>query len=82
MAGKPTDHEVEQFVYRSLASFGPELSKVTRSATLEDLDIDSLDLVELGQMVEEEYGVRFKAEDFKDVEDVGGAVDVIASRLT
>ena len=43
------------------------------SATFEELDIDSLDLVELAQVVEEEYGVVLKGEDMKDLKTVGDA---------
>ena len=49
-------------------------------ATFEELDIDSLDLVELAQIVEDEYGVVLKGEDMKELKTVGDAVDLITER--
>jgi acyl carrier protein len=76
-----TAAEVQEFVFEALVSFGPEPDEVTRDATLEALDIDSLDLTELGQLVEEKYGIRLKPEDFEDVKTVGEAVDIIATKV-
>jgi acyl carrier protein len=73
--------EVQEFVFEALVSFGPEPDEVSRDATLEALDIDSLDLTELGQLVEEKYGIRLKPEDFEDVKTVGEAVDIIATKV-
>jgi acyl carrier protein len=75
-----TTEQVESRVTETLASFGPDQSQITRSATFEELDIDSLDLVELAQVVEEEYGVVLKGEDMKDLKTVGDAVDLIVER--
>jgi acyl carrier protein len=47
---------------------------------VETLDIDSLDLVELAQVVEDEYGVVLKGEDMKDLKTVGDSIDLIVSR--
>ena len=43
--------------------------EITRDATFEALDVDSLDLVELAQIVEEEYGVELEGEDIEGHED-------------
>jgi acyl carrier protein len=75
-----TTEQVETRVIETLASFGPDQSQITRGATFEELDIDSLDLVELAQVVEEEYGVVLKGEDMKELKTVGDAVDVIVAR--
>jgi acyl carrier protein len=77
-----TTEQVESRVIETLASFGPDVSQITRSATFEELDIDSLDLVELAQVVEEEYGVVLKGEDMKELKTVGDAVDMITSRAS
>ncbi len=55
-------------------------SQITREATFEELDIDSLDLVELAQIVEDEYGVVLKGEDMKELKTVGDAIDLIVQR--
>ena len=75
-----TTQQVETRVIEALASFGPDESQITREATFEELDIDSLDLVELAQIVEDEYGVVLKGEDMKDLKTVGDVVDLIAER--
>jgi acyl carrier protein len=75
-----TSEQVEGRVVETLASFGPEASQITRDATFEELDIDSLDLVELAQVVEDEYGVILKGEDMKQLKTVGDAIDMIVER--
>jgi acyl carrier protein len=77
-----TTEQVEARVVETLASFGPDASDITRDATFEALEIDSLDLVELAQVVEDEYGVVLKGEDMKGLKTVGDAVDLIVSRAT
>lgn len=75
-----SSQQVEGRVVEALASFGPEPEKITRQATFEELDIDSLDLVELAQIVEDEYGVTLKGEDMKELKTVGDAIDLIVTR--
>ena len=75
-----TTEQVQSRVVETLASFGPDQSQITREATFEELDIDSLDLVELAQVVEDEYGVILKGEDMKELSSVGDAVDLIVQR--
>jgi acyl carrier protein len=75
-----TAEQVEGRVVETLASFGPDQSLITREATFEELDIDSLDLVELAQVVEDEYGVVLKGDDMKELKTVGDAIDLIVSR--
>jgi acyl carrier protein len=75
-----TTEQVQERVSEALASFGPDPSQITREATFEELDIDSLDLVELAQIVEDEYGVVLKGEDMKELKTVGDAVDLIVER--
>jgi acyl carrier protein len=75
-----TTEQVESRVAETLASFGPDADQITRESTFEELDIDSLDLVELAQIVEDEYGVVLKGEDMKELRTVGDAIDLIVSR--
>ena len=70
-----TTEQVESRVIETLASFGPDVSQITREATF-----DSLDLVELAQVVEDDYGVILKGEDMKELKTVGQAIDLIVSR--
>ena len=75
-----TIEQVETRVVEALASFGPDASQITREATFEELDVDSLDLFELAQIVEDEYGVVLKGEDMKELKTVGDAIDLIVAR--
>jgi acyl carrier protein len=77
-----TPDQIQTRVVEALASFGPDASQITREATFEELDIDSLDLVELAQIVEDEYGVVLKGEDMKELKTVGDAIDLIAQRAS
>ena len=58
----------------------PKPADITREATLESLDIDSLDLAELSQIAEEKYGVALKSSDAERLKTVGNCVDLIVER--
>jgi acyl carrier protein len=77
-----TTEQVQARVVEALASFGPDASQIAREATFEQLDIDSLDLVELAQIVEDEYGVVLKGEDMKELKTVGDAIDLIVAKAS
>jgi acyl carrier protein len=80
MAATATREEVEGRVFEALEEFGAEPGAINPDATFESLDIDSLDLVELAQIVEDEYGVQLKGEDMEGLKTVGQAVDLVAER--
>jgi acyl carrier protein len=73
--------DVQTVITDALVKFGAEPEWVTREATFEELDIDSLDLVELSQIVEEQFGVTLKSSDVGALKTVGDAVDLVTSRL-
>jgi acyl carrier protein len=75
-----TKDAIQTRVYAALEEFGADADEITNDATFEALDVDSLDLVELGQIVQEEYGVEIKGEDMPKMKTVGDAVDLIAER--
>ena len=57
-------------------------SKVVPEAKFgDDLDADSLDLVELVMSLEEEFGVEVPEEDLEGIETVGQAYDLIVGKL-
>lgn len=76
-----TRQEIEQRVFQALQEFGAEADQINLDAEFEALDVDSLDLVELAQIVEEEYGVQLKGEDMEGVKTVRQAVDLVTSKL-
>ena len=80
MPTQATTDSVEQVVFDGLAELGAERDEISREATFEDLDVDSLDLVELAQIVEDEFGVELGADDVKDLKTVGDAIDLIVAK--
>jgi acyl carrier protein len=72
---------VEQRVRAALVDFGAEPELITRDATWDEIDIDSLDLVELAQIADEEYGVVLKTGDMREITTVGQAIDLIVNRM-
>ena len=80
MPATVTPEAVETTVRDALAQFGPEPEDITLDATFEQLDVDSLDLAELSQIVEDEYGVKLKGEDVGKIKTVGDAVELVVSR--
>jgi acyl carrier protein len=56
--------------------------KVTKEARFaDDLDADSLDLVELVMALEESFDVTVEETELEDIETVGQAFDLISSKL-
>ena len=82
MATAVTDQEVENTLYEAMAETGADRSVLSRDASFEELDVDSLDLVELAQVVEDEFGVELKGEDIKDLRTVGQAIDLVVARAS
>jgi len=77
-----TAQEIEDLLRNMLVEeFDIEADLITDDATLEDLDLDSLDLVEIGQMIEQKYGVRIKAADAEGVTDLGGVIEMIHKKV-
>jgi acyl carrier protein len=59
-----------------------EEDKVTPDAKFgDDLDADSLDLVELVMSLEEEFGIEVPEEDLEGIETVGQAYDLVVGKL-
>jgi acyl carrier protein len=78
-AGVTTDR-VEQVIFDGLAEVGAERDQISREATFDSLDVDSLDLVEVSQIVEDEFGVELEGDDIKDLKTVGDVIDLVVAR--
>ena len=72
--------KIEKTVYEALETFGADPTAIKREATFAEIDVDSLDLAELSQIVEDEYGVTFKSSDVEQLQTVGDAIDFIVAR--
>jgi acyl carrier protein len=75
-----TDATIEQTIKEVLPRFGIDASQITREATFEELDIDSLDVAELSQIIEDEYGVRFTSEELADLKTIDDTIRLVVSR--
>lgn len=75
-----TTESVEKVIFDGLAELGAERDVIARDATFDDLDVDSLDLVELAQIIEDEFGVELEGEDVADLNTVGEVVDLVVAR--
>ena len=80
MATAVTPEAVEKVVFDALPQFGADPSEISREATFEDLDVDSLDLAELSQIIEDEYGVALKGDDVGKIKTVGDAISLVVGK--
>ena len=81
MPTQVTSDAVERTIFAGLEEIGAE-GEITREATFEDLDVDSLDLVELAQIVEDEFGVELDGDSVKDVKTVGDVIDLVVAKAS
>ncbi|MDX6686154.1 MAG: acyl carrier protein [Baekduia sp.] len=75
-----TTTDIETTVYEALETFGADPSQINRDAGFEELDVDSLDLAELAQIIEDKFSVSITTDDMKKITTVGDVLDVIAQR--
>jgi acyl carrier protein len=76
-----TDEQLEARIADALVEFGADRELIRPGATWEELDVDSLDLVELAQIVEDEYGVALREADMEGMLTVGDAVALVSGKL-
>jgi len=82
MAATVTKEQITERVTEALVELGAERDEIKPEAEFEALDVDSLDLVELAQIVEEEWGVEITAKDMEGLTTVGQAIDLVAERAS
>ena len=77
-----SDENFERFTKCAVDVLSVDAGQVTREASFaDDLDADSLDLVELIMALEEEFGVTVEEEELEGITTIGGAYDLIACKL-
>jgi acyl carrier protein len=64
-------------ILEALVEFGADPELMQPEATLEDLEIDSLDMFELAQILHQEFGIEVNPDDFEDVRTLGDAQEVL-----
>ena len=77
MASTITKDQVEGVVTDALVKFGTERELIIPEVTFESLDIDSLDLFELGQIIEEEFSIEIPDDAAEKIQTVGDAIGFI-----
>jgi len=77
-----SDENFERFRKCSVEVLSVEAEQIVPDARFaEDLDADSLDLVELVMALEEEFDVSVEEEELEGVETVKAAYDLISAKL-
>jgi acyl carrier protein len=82
MSATITSEQVEKVIVDAIGRFGTPTAHITRDAQFEQLDVDSLDLVELAQIVEEEFGVKIANDDLAGLKTVGDAIDFVIAKAS
>lgn len=72
-----TNEEVLNKIKEIVPKFGVNPDDVSDTSTLEDLDMDSLDVVEIMQAIEDDLGIRVPDEDLEDLKTIGDAVNAV-----
>jgi len=77
-----SDDNFEKFRKCAVDILAVEPNQVTMEASFaDDLDADSLDLVELVMALEEEFGVSVEEEELENITTIGGAYELITGKL-
>ncbi len=77
-----SDENFKRFTKCAVEVLSIDAGQVTREASIfDDLNADSLDLVELIMALEEEFGVTVEEEELEGITTIGSAYDLIACKL-
>lgn len=82
MAETVSKEQIQERVTEALVELGADRDAIKPEAEFESLELDSLDLVELAQIVEEEWGVEITAKDMESLKTVGQAIDLVEQRAS
>ncbi|MBR12168.1 MAG: acyl carrier protein [Acidimicrobiaceae bacterium] len=77
-----SDDNFERFQQCAVEVLDVKADQVTLEASFaDDLDADSLDLVELVMALEEEFGVNVEEEELEGITTIGAAYELITGKL-
>ena len=77
-----SDEQFDRFKKCAVEVLSVDESKITKEASFaDDLDADSLDLVELVMALEEEFDITVEEEELDGVDSVGQAFELVSSKL-
>lgn len=80
MPVKADPQSAEKVIVEGLAEVGADPAEISREATFEALDVDSLDLVEIAQIVEDEFGIELVGDDVQGLKTVGDVIDLVVKK--
>lgn len=72
-----TSDQILEKVKEVVPNFGIEPAAVSLDSTLEDLDMDSLDVVEVMQAIEDDFGIQVPDGDLEDISTIGDAIAAV-----
>jgi acyl carrier protein len=77
-----SDEQFARFQKCAVEVLSVDEAKVTKEASFaDDLDADSLDLVELVMALEEEFDVTVEEEELEGIDTIGQAFDLVVGKL-
>tara|TARA_Y100000758_G_scaffold64192_1_gene41586 strand:+ start:2753 stop:2989 length:237 start_codon:yes stop_codon:yes gene_type:complete len=77
-----SEENFERFRKCAVEVLSVDTAQITKEASFaDDLDADSLDLVELIMSLEEEFGVTVEEEELEGITTIGGAYDLVVGKL-
>lgn len=74
-----SDQTIRDKVVAGILEINPDLEagSITLESEFAALDLDSIDLVELAQILEDEYEVKLASDDLAEIKTVGDAVALV-----
>jgi len=77
-----SQEQFDKFVAAAVKMLDVEAAQVTREARFkEELDADSLDLVEFVMELEEVFGVEMPEDEYQELKTVGEAFDLLMTKI-
>ncbi|MDE0928078.1 MAG: acyl carrier protein [Acidimicrobiales bacterium] len=77
-----SEENFERFTKCAVEVLAVDATQITKEASFaDDLDADSLDLVELVMALEEEFDVTVEEDELEGIATIGGAFDLITGKL-
>ena len=77
-----SEENFERFTKCAVEVLAVDAAQITKEASFaDDLDADSLDLVELVMALEEEFDVTVEEDELEGISTIGGAFDLITGKL-
>ncbi len=80
MTDTATKTAIQERLIEAIVEINPDVdaAQLTTETTFESIDIDSLDLVEIAQIMGDAYGVDLSSDALDEIKTVGDATEVIS----